>query len=888
LTNCKHFFYVIAVTEAKIETITNLNGHFVKSMEVRLAIFIKRVTRAAALAAVGLALPFALGASPHHSVAEKVEGMERSVDALESKVLSTMMFGGSSPISFSGDARLRVQYHNLGFDAPGYMEADKAYLQSGWEGGENLVRLGMVVRPGRNTVLWSKIGFHHTLVGNYRSVYDADGYSIYPYRHDKARNNITISEDMSAGIAVRTTPASFWVRMGNTMWTEASPLTVWKAQPRNFAWEFLPFEIEQPIARYYEYNIAKGEKIGRAAWNKKPFNGLNVESINLPLDLYANFVYGTFERYDNFEREYVDFANDIGYADGPASTDDVKLHGIGDSYRHVIHGRLAKAKTIGDLTLGLNYVGINYKEDVLYASKGEGTGGFLFLTEFGGVDSVFYKEPKTFSVDVRGPIGEKFAIHADVALSVIDTTWLIDPVGTNTNASRANMPGLYTERGNSSSDPVPAFFTKLNYNGFLPIEADIAYIGKGFYSPFSFAAPMDAFFAYGANMIGAGKFIARGEGSPYVQNMAGVNLTFAPKLPGYGHFRFKYGQHLNIEEGRDVLFFPYRLNGYDMYTFFHSSYNRWGNSTVDNSLGSGRPYKGRLGDESFNIMTSASTLGTTMVAGPSAGGLRSDYLSMFEGFVPYKSADEAYRNFNVKRWRADYRDGQSSVRNQSFYNDDGHGNIDSTHTSWVPESKKYTFNLELDAAYDIGPYVGYRKDLFFGGYVGMNGVTSSFTPLEINEKGDNTMLWSFYLRLEPAIALTKDFYILGLFGYENWRAKDTWMMADVNSEGGVTSLRHPTAAIPGASITSRNFVPVPIDYVDMAYGIGFDWDMLERVGLHGRVKWMTHEDRGLNNFYNEHKSTLTPAHFDEKGNIRSSAASDWSTPVISLEVKAFF
>ena len=869
-----------------------------------MAIFIKRVTRAAAFAAMGLALPFALSASQHQSVAEKVDGMERSVDALESKALSTLMFGGSSPVSFSGDARLKVQYHNLGYDAPGYMQADRMYLQSGWEGGENLVRLGMVVRPGRNTVLWSKIGFHHTLVGSYgpgRYNVDSEGFSNYPYRHDKGRNSVSISEDMSAGIAVRTTPASFWVRMGNTMWTEASPFTVWKAQPRNFAWEYLPFEIEQPISRYYEYNIAKGEKLGRAAWNKRPFNGINVESINLPLDLYANFVYGTFERYDNFEREFIDLGNDLGYADGVSYEVEApkKSHGIGDSYRHVVHGRLAKGKMLGDLTLGLNYVGINYREDVIYANKrslDDGGVTWLLLTEFGGYDSVFYKEPKVFSIDVKGPINEQFSVHADVGFSMIDTTWLIDPDKTRSYEDRLIKPEWYTERGKSSSDFVPAFYTKLGYNGFLPMEADIAYIGKGFYSPFSFAAPMDAFYAYGSNMQGAGKFMARGEGSPYVQNMAGMNLTVSPKQlqGGYGHFRLKYGQHFNIEKGRDILFFPYRLNGPDMYSFFHSSYNRWGASTVDNSVSSGKSYMGRLGDESFVIKSSFSTFSGEDVAGPGAGGIRSDFLAMFEGFVPYSSAEEAWRNFRVARRQTGIQANRSSVMNQTFYmnengtitDSNGNGPVDSTNTSWVPESKKYTFNLELDAAYDIGPYVGYRKDLFVGGYVGINGISSSVTPLSFTDDAKDMLLWSMYVRLEPAIALSKNFYVLGLFGYENWRSKRAWMIAELDANDKVLALLNPTSITP-TSVTPRNFINVPIDYRDFAYGIGFDWDMLERVGLHGRVKWMTHEDRGLNKLYKDNKNTIVSA-WKEDGEIKGEFKNDWSTPVISLEVKAFF
>ena len=252
-------------------------------MEVRLAIFNRRMARVACVSAAIAAGVIAPGGAVAESLSDRVDSLSNSLDAIESKVQSTLLSGGSSPISFSGEARLKMQYHNLGFGAPGYMQADRSYFQSGWEGNENLFRLGMIVSPSRNTVLWSKIGFQHTLTGNFpNGSADDQGFSPYQYRHDKARNSITIHEDMAAGIAVRTVPASFWVKLGNTMWTEASPLTVWKAQPRTFAWEYLPFEVEQPIARYYEYNIARGEKSGRAAWNKKPFNGINVESINLP------------------------------------------------------------------------------------------------------------------------------------------------------------------------------------------------------------------------------------------------------------------------------------------------------------------------------------------------------------------------------------------------------------------------------------------------------------------------------------------------------------------------------------------------------------------------------------------------------------------------------
>ncbi|MFP4164132.1 MAG: hypothetical protein ACLFQB_05495 [Chitinispirillaceae bacterium] len=819
-----------------------------------MAIFIQRLTRAVAIAlALSVAVPYAVKAQVTPVVAQ-IDSLSSSVDALESKVLSTLMFGGSSPVSFSGEARLKMQFHNMTV-YPEFMANDRTYLQSGWEGNENLFRLGMVVRPGRNTVLWSKIGLTHVLTGDYFSEHEV------PTRRDKNKNTTAIHEDMNAGIAIRTIPASFWLKLGNTHWTEASPLTVWKSQPRTFAWEYLPFEIEQPIARYYEYNIAKGEKSGRAAWNKKPFNGINLESISLPWNLYTNFVYGTFERYDNCEREFLDLSsNDLSYS---GDTKKFKSHGIGDSYRKVLHGRIARNKTFGDVTLGLNYTGIDYSDDVLYASfsSGEkmikkqfrvGKEQNLIRDEDSNVVSqgkVFYKEPKILSLDMKGPLNEQFSIHSDVGFSLMDTTWWT-----------TDSDGVFTTKEQRTADPAAAFYSNIKYNGLLPMEADIAAIGKGFYSPFSFAVPMDAFFAYGSNMVGAGKFIARGEGSPYTQNMAGINLTFMPKFPGYGHCRIKYGQHFQLEEGKDILFFPYRLNGADMYTFFHSSYNRWGNGPIDYSMDG--THKKRLGDQSYRYIT-----GEDPMVGPQAGGMRSDFLSIYEGFAAYDTKEEAMANYlkgyfsNSESSIFDYMK-RSSIVDESYdlfhYYDTTARELIAdtfpTNSSWVPVNQKFTFNLELDAAYDIGPYLGYDNDLFFGGYAAINGVSRSFKPLSFSDEADDMLLWSFYLRLEPAIALSNKFYILGLVGYETWRSQKSWMFQYDDPDEENPNYRN---------IKLRHFQNVPIHYSDFAVGIGFDWDILERVGLHTRVKWMSHKDKHVedNNF---------------------------QTPVASMELKTWF
>jgi hypothetical protein len=159
----------------------------------------------------------------------------------------------------------------------------------------------------------------------------------------------------------------------------------------------------------------------------------------------------------------------------------------------------------------------------------------------------------------------------------------------------------------------------------------------------------------------------------------------------------------------------------------------------------------------------------------------------------------------------------------------------------VPMHKKFTFNFELDGSYDIGPFIGFPNDFFLGAYCAINGVTTSFSPIAFNDKSEDMLLWGAYFRFEPAVALTKKFYVIGLAGFENWRSQKTFMNLEEN--------------------TKRTWVP--LDYRDYAFGLGFDWEMLARVGLHGRFKWMQHDDINYSD-------------------------NNWATPLASMEIKMWF
>ena len=794
----------------------------------------------------------------HKSDKERLDSLEKSLPQLEKKVLSTLMFGGSSPISFTGETRLKGQYHRF-VDYADFLTNDRSRFQV--SGG---VRLGMVVQPGRNLTLWSRLGFLSKFPGNPVRVIDSSGnFAEIESNHYLNNKPTHIFEDMCAGIAISTRPASFWAKFGSIIWAEGSPFTIWKAEPRAFAWEFLEYEEEQPASEYFKSNVAIGEKTGRAAWHKKAFNGINLESINLPLDFYVNLLYAKFPEFDTYEREYMDFAGDLGYA-AEEEKPVIIESGYSDSYRHIFHTRLAKK--IKNLTLGLNYNAYTCSDDIIYAQYPWGiyfnsmfnleykNGSPLWATEYKyeNNDTIpldcgkgFYKEPKIFSIDLRGNFGSQVSLHTDIGASRIDTTWVW---GDTIETDREKIPLTVKKTEKAASDFVPAVYTNVGYDSkIFTLGADLVYIKKGFYSPFSFVAPMDAFIAFGSNLVGSGTFASKSEASPYFQNMAGAQLTVAPKIPNYGHFRVKYGQHFQPEKGRDILYFPYRLNGKDLNSTIKSTYTLYGMGTVDYPMANVK-YDRRLGDESYDPqldMFGNDNEWGHLEEGPEKGGLRADYLSTFEGFVPYDDSLQALYNIASRRgFIGSYREVPGDTIIGSVITENGdtvaitNNSLKTDENGFVPMHKKYTFNFEVDVAYDIGPLINYKNDFFLSGYVAFNSVSTAPRVFTVNEEDDDILLWSMYLRFEPYIALTKKFYLGLLLGYENWRSNKTWMnFAVIENDPDLNIIGKEDLQF-GTPLIKR----VPINYIDAAYGIGFEWDVLERMGLHGRFKWMTHRD----------------------------------------------
>jgi len=851
---------------------------------------------ALAISALAAVSPLLAGSDvdSHTPDQQRLDSIQRSLPQIEQKVYSTLLFGGSSPVSITGEARLKGTDH-IFTQCPAFLgphlasevsadsvDGDRSALVS--SGG---IRLGIVVQPTRNLCLWSKLGVSSKFAGMRVRKMDSTGSFSLAQAHYYEYNTVPVAlfEDMCAGAAYMTSDVCVWLKLGSIIWTEASPLTIWKAEPRAFAWEYLEYEDEQPSSEYYKSNVEIGEKTGRAAWNKKAFNGINLEGTTLPFGFYFNFLYAKFSDFDDFEREFMDFSSDLGYAAEENNTL-ITETGYGDSYRHYLHFRLAN--TFNDLTLGVNYGGMEVSKDIIYAQNPssiyfnsmfsleyKNSKNFIWADQYHYVknssgqvtDSVpldcgkgFFKSPQVASIDFKGNLNKQVFIHADVGFSRIDTTWIW---GDTVPTSRENIPLTIQRTGQTFSPLVPAVYTSVGLDlSQINITTDLVYAKKGFYAPFSFINPMDAFFAFGTNCVGEGTFSAKTEASPYAQNMAGALLSFSPKFGGSGHFIVKYGQHFQPEPGRDLLFFPYRLHGMDLNASITSSYNMDGLGTVDYPM-TGAKYDRRLGDESYdpNLDVNGNANDFPHIdESPEKGGLHADYLSMFEAFVPYDDPKQVLLNIASRKGKIQRDRTVDASDNIGRVIQDNGDTVTVTNpqaasdpNGFVPTSKKYTGNLDVDVAYDIGPYIGYRHKCYLAGYASISGVTNAFKMLAVSENSDDVLLWSSYVRFEPAIALTDKFYLDVLWGVENWRSNKAWMNMAV-----YTNDDAPDPSVVGKENLDAPLIKrMPINYKDVAYGIGFDWDMMTRTSLHYRLKYMTHTDQSCSpNNYAEYLSSL--------------------------------
>lgn len=412
----------------------------------------------------------------------------------------------------------------------------------------------------------------------------------------------------------------------------------------------------------------------------------------------------------------------------------------------------------------------------------------------------------------------------------------------------------YEEIGRTTTGWIPGVFADVSYPASLldqPIDLELrsVYLPKKFQSPASVANIVDGIFPYESNMTGAGKFAGSDNGTAYASNLAGSNLIVKLPIPR-GHAKVSWGLHAQLEDGRDMIYFPWRQNGAAYNATLGSDFTQYDQGLLNDYLRAGSTFDlrqaKRLGDEFWlgKGNSNAPTVGD-------AGGERSTFMSTYEGFVPYKlgrlwngalsrsnqakllvgTADSSVR---MNKWISDSAD---------FYNDEGVKQLlDNSNNGKLPMSTKFTQNLSFDAAYEISRLWEGKRSVFLSGYAAFNSVTKDNRVgiPAFSADDDNVLLMGRNLRFEPVFQVTPKFYIVGLVGNEIWKSK--YGVAYIDTATG----KAPATDKANSLKTNPQFlVRAPIDYSDMIYGLGFDWDMASRVGLHVRCQYFTHEDKGI-------------------------------------------
>ena len=713
--------------------------------------------------------------------ADRVKAIEDNIDTLANNMESTLIGKDDAPLAVSGYMAFRVKNFDYTDIAPVYGD-DKARTQV-----DATLKMNMVLMPNSYMTLWTNMTFPFDLSGLYTN-YLADHptrnpdyhWSRVPFDHNTDYAAASVEEEMNFGVDIRSSVFGAYVTAGGVIWANASPLTMWEREtmPR-FAWQYETFEEEKTVSTYYKEKSFKPVKEGgRAFWTNRSFGGVFMNVYNMPFGMIAQAMISQPKDMDAGTRDGLRL-----YGGQPS---ELEMTGNYDFRGDVYHARLAKTKLFDGMTLGANYMGVFYDKGLI--DEDEFAGSWTKL-KFEG--DPHFENNQIVSMDIKGNINPKFYLMADVGVSWDDST-LFNNVG-------EGAKNVYIRDSSRSATSSPEFgvYVKAQdkHLDWLPTTIEAVYFTKNFFSPYGITDPSrlrswrkDEFY------LNAGSL-------RYGANMAGINVKFEPEF-NRGRLGVQYGQHRQIEEGKDVLLFNYRLNGRNMW----ESTNSWtkfnalfwadsGNATAANG------YVNRAG-----VLTNQRKMERQR------GGLYGGTWELWESFTAYENADQ------LKEEK-------------------------------VPEHVKWSSYLSIDGGYDIGHWFGTDRNVMMAGYVSISGISTTFAPIAYSESQSDMLLWSFYGLFEPTFALTPTVHLVGHVGLETWKSEYGYTVSDATvSTTGIDANGAYGKLIPTSQTT---YTKAPVDYYQTAFGIGVDWDFSARAGIHLRYKYATHTD----NFVSENDWT---------------------------------
>ena len=701
---------------------------------------------------------------------EQLERVDARMDSLAEYAASTVVGKDDRPVAISGDLTMRLKH----FD---YYEASDLQLNDRERTiVQSALNVGIVVSPSSFLTVFSNLYLPFDFSGYFQNSNATDPNSgkfnhaeRVPFGHWTDYYGIATNENMLAGIDVRAGGFGATFQAGGVIWANSSPLTMWERETMaRFASQYETFEDEKVVSTYYkEKNFHPVKEGGRAFWTNRSFGGLFLDVHTLPYNMKAQFMLS--------QPMDADIATRDGTRMLGGQPGELEMAGTYDFDGMVYHGRIAKEKIEvagADMTVGANYLGVTFENTAIYEPE------YTFKDADG---NPFIVDNHVASIDIKGNLTPKFYLMMDLALSWDDST----------KFKQIESEEIYAKNEkdfNSSSNSTPAFglYIKAQDKHWEPITVEAVYLTPDFYSPFGMTDPsryrtwrQDKFY------VGAGTF-------RYGPNMVGANVKVEPQIE-LGRFDVQYGIHRQLEKGDDMIDFKYNLNGRAMW----ESSNSWTKFktlyTADSGNGSDKARNvARVGAKSTDKLNNRE------------GGLRGGTWELWEGFVPYNSAEEAA-------------------------------------TEDAPQHVKWNVSLVLDAGYEVGHFFGIQRNIMMSVYTALSGVSTSFSPLAYSPNQKDMLAWDWFVQSEPAVAITSTIHGLLILGLEKICDPNAYVIRTVNSNLPVSGSAYPAAYKSGAYI----YEEAPIDITQTALGFGLDWDFTPRAGLHFRYKWMTSSDEFL-------------------------------------------
>ncbi|MDR2999856.1 MAG: hypothetical protein LBU89_01210 [Fibromonadaceae bacterium] len=758
---------------------------------------------------------------------EKLSQVEARLDSLGDYAGSTVIGKDDAPVAVSGDFTVRLKHFDY---------TKSSTLQEG-------ERMRTHISSGLNALIVASPSSYLTVFSRFYLPFDFTGF----YANEKAfvpnRENLgdtgerapsfhesgdlygaALNEDMLVGFDMRGGNFGATLLMGGVIWTSQSPLSMWERETnQRFISQYELYEEEKVVSTYYKEKGFKPVKEGgRAFWTNRSFGGILLDVHTLPWNLKGQVMFAQ------------PVNADIGARDGlrlnSRDKTEMELTGTYDYRGMVIGGRFAKEKidfAQASLTVGANYVGIDYDPGHIYESS-------FATNNFDPANtSVKFNNLHVASLDLKGNLTPKFFLAFDLAFSWDDTLSFRPKFSFDENSDcyeelQVESPTArcynYKKYGTTTSTPSLGIYVKAQDKHLVPATLEFIYLPKDFYSPYSMSNP-DRWPAWRKDQfyVGAGTF-------RYGPNMVGGNLKIEPEF-NRGRFDFQYGIHKQVEEGADIINFKYNLVGRQLWET-SSSWTRH-KPFFNLDSGSAGGYVSRLA----GIPQAPSQVKDRL--NHQNGGLRSGYGETWDAFTPYASAQEAFY-----------------CAQANFYTD--------ASACAMPTSTKWNSTVAVDMGYDIGHWFGTGRNIMLQLFTALSGVSSSFIPVAYTDKYDDDMLmWSLFVQSEPAVAITPNLHGVLILGFENFRAEKAYVaLRDLTlGSTGISSGRTAYDALYAGGM--QYYQLSPINILQTALGFGFDWDFAARAGLHFRYKYLTNNDENLpqNNWKAHHVQAETKVWF---------------------------